>query len=105
MYNEIGPLFFAIEIHCLKREITMKRFKRILPTPKPLAVRLFLLECPLILLFSVIVLISFLAAADCDPTLAALQFADAPATLLASFVLSVVTSLLCDLALRRTDPQ
>ena len=63
--------------------------------------RMLLWELPLVLLAAVVLLVVCLSAYETDPLLAARTFAEAPFYILASLVLSVSTSLLCDLAERR----
>lgn len=63
--------------------------------------RMLLWELPLVLLAAVGLLVVCLSAYETDPLLAARTFAEAPFYILASLVLSVSTSLLCDLAERR----
>lgn len=79
----------------------MHRLIQPIPRLGRIACRMLCIELPLVLLAAVVLLISYLAAAEADPVLAALRFGEAPVTVFASLVLSVCTSLLCDLAERR----
>lgn len=72
-----------------------------IPTLGKISRRMLLCELPLVLLAAVVLLIICLAAYETDPLLAARKFAEAPLYIFASLVLSVSTSLLCDLAERR----
>ena len=56
------------------------------PTPRlgRIACRMLCIELPLVLLAAVVLLISYLAAAEADPVLAALRFGEAPVTVFAS---------------------
>lgn len=81
----------------------MNILKNHTPTLKKAAQKMLLWESAGILLAAVALLISYLAEAEQDPVLAALHFADGPFYILASFALSISTSLLCDLAVRRGE--
>ena len=72
-----------------------------IPHPGRVARRMLLCELPLVLLAAVALLIRFLSVWEADPLAAALRYGEAPFYILASFALSVSTSLLCDLAERR----
>ena len=94
-------------IICLMKKRRDSEMRRMFPLLSPVpalgktARRMLLWELPLVLLAAVVLLVVCLSAYETDPLLAARTFAEAPFYILASLVLSVSTSLLCDLAERR----
>ena len=79
----------------------MKKTKKIgLPRPMPLALRILQWELPLIMLWSVALLITLLQNYSADPLGAAHEFMDSVEYIGASLVLSCMTAVMTDLILR-----
>lgn len=90
-----------LEKDASKESFDMKKRKQIrLPRPMPLALRILQWELPLIMLWSVALLITLLQSYSSDPLGASHAFMDSVEYIGASLVLSCMTAVLADLILR-----